>query len=176
MFKWYVVQAYSSCEKAVKNSINQRAEKAGMDNLIKEILVPAKKVIEVRKSKKVEVEKNLFPGYVLLHAELSNELWHLIKSIPKVTGFISQSGDPVPLKQAELDNIMTQLEDDNLNLSGEIEFEIGETVRVIDGGPFDGFSGVIEGVDTEKKSIVVSVSIFGRATPVNLAFNQVERE
>lgn len=173
--KWYVVQAYSGSEKSVLKSIEQRAGKANLSNLISEILVPSKKVVQVKKGKKVEVEKNFFPGYVLVNMDLTNELWHLIKEIPKVSGFISQGGKPVPLGKQEVDEILTKLEDDTLNLSDEVEYEAGESVRITDGGPFDSFTGVIEQVMFDKKQLVVSVTIFGRSTPVNLAYNQVEK-
>ena len=175
MFKWYVVQAYSNCEKSVLNSVMQRAEKAGMANLIEEIIVPLKKYIQIKKGKKVEVERNLYPGYVLLRADLTNELWHLIKNVPKISGFISHSGKPLPLKDKEVEDIRSSMDDDSVDITGDVEFEVGESVKVNDGGPFDGFSGVVESVDLDKKSLVVSVSIFGRATPVNIGFGQVER-
>ena len=174
-YRWYVVQAYSGSEKAVLNGIKQRAERAGCSNLIEDILVPLKKIVQVKKGKKVEVEKNFYPGYVFVNMDLSNELWHLIRQIPKVSGFISQNGKPIPISKSEVDNIFGQLEDDSLNISGDIEFDLGESVKVVDGGPFDSFTGVIDSVDTNKKKLVVSVSIFGRATPLNLEFNQVEK-
>jgi len=173
--KWYVVQAYSGSEKSVLKSIEQRAGKANLNGLISEMLVPSKKVLQVKKGKKVEVEKNFFPGYVLINADLTNDLWHLIREIPKVSGFISQSGKPVPLGKQEVDNIFEKLEDDSLSLSDEIEYDVGESVRITDGGPFDSFTGVIEQVVFDKKQLVVSVTIFGRSTPVNLAYNQVEK-
>jgi len=173
--KWYVVQAYSGSEKSVVRTIEQRAAKANLSGLISEMLVPSKKVIQVRKGKKTEVEKNFFPGYVLVDMDLTNELWHLIKEIPKVSGFISQSGRPVPLRKQEVDSILEKLEDDSVSLSDEIEYEVGESVRVTDGGPFDGFTGEVEQVLSAKKQLVVSVMIFGRSTPVSLAFNQVEK-
>ncbi len=174
-FKWYVVQAYSGSEKSVMNSITQRADKAGMSKQIEEIFVPIKKVVQVKKGKKVEVEKNFYPGYVLVNMDISNELWHLIRQIPKVSGFVSQAGKPLPIKKSEVDNIMGQMESDSLALTSDVEYEIGEAVRVTDGGPFDSFSGTIEAVDHDKKQITVSVAIFGRATPVNLAYDQVEK-
>lgn len=174
-YKWYVVQAYSGSEKAVLNGIKQRAERAGCEQLIEDILVPLKKIVQIKKGKKVEVEKNFYPGYVFVNMDLNNELWHLIKQIPKVSGFISQNGKPSPVSKSEVDNIFGQLEDDSLDISCDIEFDMGESVKVIDGGPFDSFTGVIDSVDTTKKKLVVSVSIFGRATPLNLDFNQVEK-
>lgn len=174
-FKWYVVQAYSGSEKSVLNSIQQRSERAGYSNQIDNILVPLKKIVQVKKGKKVEVEKNFYPGYVFVNMDLTNELWHLIKQIPKVSGFISQNGKPTSISKKEVDNIFGQLEDDTINIAGDIEFDIGESVKVIDGGPFDSFTGVIDSVDTVKKQITVSVSIFGRSTPLSLEFNQVEK-
>ena len=173
--KWYAVQAYSGSEKSVSRTIQQRAERANLSNLITEILVPSKKMVQIKKGKKSEVEKNLFPGYVLVNMDLTGELWHLIREIPKVSGFISQNGKPIPLRNQEVDDILEKLQDDSINLSGEIEYEVGESVRVTDGGPFDSFTGVIEQVIFDKKQLVVSVTIFGRSTPVNLAYNQVEK-
>jgi transcription termination/antitermination protein NusG len=174
-FKWYVVQAYSGSEKFVEKSIIQRAEKANLGNLIKEILIPTKKVIQVRKGKKVEIEKNFYPGYVLIHVEMTDSLWHLIRQIPKVSGFISQESKPVTISKAEVESIISQIENDEVSLVQEVEFDIGEAVKVIDGGPFDGFTGTIESIDSDKKKLVVSVSIFGRPTPVNLGYDQVEK-
>ena len=174
-YKWYVVQAYSGSEKNVLNTIKQRSEKAGLLENIEEILVPTKKIIQVKKGKKTEVEKNFYPGYVLVHMSLSDELWHLIRQIPKVSGFISQNGKPLPISKAEVDSIIGQLEDENFTTEGEIDFEIGETIKVIDGGAFDGFTGIIDSVDTVKKQLSVSVTIFGRSTPLILEYNQVEK-
>lgn len=174
-YKWYVVQAYSGSEKAVLNGIRQRAERAGCEQLIEDILVPLKKIVQIKKGKKVEVEKNFYPGYVFVNMDLNNELWHLIKQIPKVSGFISQNGKPSPIRKSEVDNIFGQLEDDSLDIGCDVEFDMGESVKVIDGGPFDSFTGVVDSVDTSKKKLIVSVSIFGRATPLNLDFNQVEK-
>ena len=173
--RWYIVQAYSAAEKSVANAIKQRAEKAGLADLVKEVLVPTKKVPQIKKSKKIEVEKNFYPGYILLNADLTNDLWILIKEIPKVSGFVSQRGKPSALKQSEVDAIIGQIEDDSVSFAGDIEFELGESVRVIGGGPFDNFTGVIESVDNDKKNMVVHVTIFGRSTPVNLNFDQVEK-
>ena len=173
--KWYVVQAHSGSENSVRNSIIQRSDKAGFTNLISDVIVPCKKVTQVKKGKKTVVEKVFFPGYVLINADLSNELWHLIKNIPKVSGFVSQGDRPVPLQKHEVDNIFDKLKDNEFDLSDDIEYDIGESVRIVDGGSFDGFSGVIDSVSIEKKKLVVLVSIFGRATPVNLAYNQVEK-
>lgn len=174
-FKWYVVQAYSGSEKSVLNSIKQRAERAGYSELIDDILVPMKKITQVKKGRKIELEKNFYPGYVFVNMDLTNELWHLIKQIPKVSGFISHSGKPTAISEAEVDNIFGQLEDDAINIAGEVEFDIGESVKVIDGGPFDSFTGVVDSVDSSKKKLVVSVAIFGRSTPLNLEFTQVEK-
>jgi transcriptional antiterminator NusG len=173
--KWYVVQAYSGSENSVRNSIVERSDKAGFSELISDVIVPCKKVTQVKKGKKVTVERVFFPGYVLINAALSNELWHLIKNIPKVSGFVSQGDRPVPLHKHEVDNIFDKLKDNDFNLSEDIEYEIGESVRIVDGGSFDGFSGVVDSFISDKKKLVVLVSIFGRATPVNLAYNQVEK-
>ncbi|MBL6785713.1 MAG: transcription termination/antitermination factor NusG [Rickettsiales bacterium] len=173
--KWYVVQSYSGSEKSVMLSIQQRAEKSNQSSNINEIVVPLKKVVEIRKGKKVEVEKNLFPGYVLVNMNLNNTIWQIIKNIPKVSGFVSSDGSPKPLSQKEVDSIFNKLNDDNFTLTDSSDFEVGEVVKVIDGGPFDGFSGSIESVDLEKKELVVSVVIFGRSTPVVIAFDHVEK-
>lgn len=174
-FKWYVVQSYSGSEKSVMASIRQRAEKGNQSDKVSEIVVPLKKVVEIRKGKKVEVEKNLYPGYVLVNMDLNNTIWQIIRGIPKVSGFVSSDGTPKPLSQKEVDSIFNKLNDESFTLSNNSDFEIGEAVKVIDGGPFDGFSGSIESVDHEKKELVVSVVIFGRATPVVIAFDQVEK-
>jgi transcription termination/antitermination protein NusG len=174
-FKWYVIQSYSGSEKSVMASIWQRAEKGNQSDKINEIVVPLKKIVEIRKGKKVEVEKNLYPGYVLIDMDLNNTIWQIIRGIPKVSGFVSSDGNPKPLSQKEVDSIFNKLNDESFTLSNTSDFEIGEAVKVIDGGPFDGFSGSIESVDHEKKELVVSVVIFGRATPVVIAFDQVEK-
>ena len=174
-YKWYVIQSYSGSEKSVKLAIFQRAEKGNQSDNIEEILVPLKKVVEIRKGKKVEIERNIYPGYILINMDLNNEIWQIIKNIPKVSGFVSNDGSPKPLSQKEVDSIFNKLNDDNFTLSDVSDFEVGEVVKVIDGGPFDGFSGTIESLDQEKKELVVSVVIFGRATPVVIAFDHVEK-
>ena len=173
-YKWYVIQSYSGSEKSVVLSINQRAEKCNQISNISEIVVPLKKMIEIRKGKKVEIERNLYPGYILINMNLNNEIWQIIRNIPKISGFVSNDGTPKPLNQKEVDSIFNKLNDDNFTLSDVSDFEVGEVVKVIDGGPFDGFSGTIESLDQEKKELVVSVVIFGRATPVVIAFDHVE--
>ena len=174
-YKWYVIQSYSGSENSVKKSIFQRAEKSNLTKYIDEIVVPIKKVIEIRKGKKVEVEKNIYPGYVLIKLDLNNDIWQVIKNIPKVSGFISNDGVPKPLSEKEINNILNKMNDDSFDLSSSGDYEVGEAVKVVDGGPFDSFTGTIESVDSEKKEIVVSVLIFGRSTPVVISFDQVEK-
>jgi transcriptional antiterminator NusG len=173
--RWYVVNVHSGSEKKVAEAIREKVEKNALSDKITEILVPTHEVVEVRRGKKVTAEKKFFPGYVLVKMELTEDAWYLIKNISKVSGFLGGRGKPVPITEAEAMRLLSQVEQ---GVSGSTVsqkmFEIGEQVRVSD-GPFASFNGLVEEVDTEKARLKVSVSIFGRSTPVDLEFDQVEK-
>ena len=172
--KWYIVHAYSNFEKKVAESIHLAAKEKGLEHLIEEIFVPTEEVTEVRRGRKVNTERRFFPGYVLVHMVMSDETYHLIKETPKVTGFLGSGQKPLPVPQKEVDRIRGVMEDGEARPRPTITFEIGESVRVTD-GPFASFSGIVEDVDEEATRLKVAVSIFGRATPVELEFTQVEK-
>ena len=172
--RWYVVHAHTNFEKKVAQSIREQADQKGLGEHIAEILVPTEDVVEVRRGAKHNVERKIYPGYVLVKMELSDETWSLIKNVPKVTGFLGGSGRPVPISEKEAMAIMQQVEEGVARPKSTISFDIGENIRVTD-GPFNSFTGTVEDVDTEKARLKVSVSIFGRATPVDLDFSQVEK-
>lgn len=174
-FKWYVIQTYSGSENSVINNVKQRVAKYNFQDNLEEIIVPTKKIVQVKKGKKIEVEKNVYPGYILAKMDLNDNLWYIIKNIPKVSGFISQGGKPKALSQAEIDDILNKINENSFSDDVEVSFDIGESVRVVDGGPFDGFTGDIDSIDYDKKEMVVSVAILGRPTPVVINFDQVEK-
>jgi transcription termination/antitermination protein NusG len=172
--KWYIVQAYSGYEKKVKEAIEAAAVLHGLEALIEEVLVPIEEVIEVKKGKKVTSEHKFFPGYVLAKMLMTDASYHLVKNTPKVNGFLGTSGKPSPITEKEVAHILHQVEEGVERTAPSIIYDIGEEVRVID-GPFNSFIGIVEDVDIEKLRLKVSVSIFGRATPVELEYGQVEK-
>lgn len=174
--RWFIIHAYSNFEKKVAEFIQERASLAGIEDLIEEIIVPTEEVVEIRRGKKVNTEKRFFPGYVLIKMELTDEAFHLVKSTPKVSGFLGsdQGTKPHPVSQSEIDRITNRVQEGIDNPKPSIVFEIGEQVRVSE-GPFASFSGFVEEVDEEKTRLKVAVSIFGRPTPVELQYGQVEK-
>jgi len=171
---WYIVQAYSGFENKVADSIKDIMSKNSLESSFGEVLVPIQKVTEVRKGKRIQRQKKCFPGYVLLKVDLSKQVYHKIKNIQKVSGFLGPEGKPVPVSENEIEKIINQVKQSEINPSSGIVFEIGEKVKVCD-GPFASFSGMVEEIDEEKSRLKVSVLIFGRPTPVDLDFNQVEK-
>jgi transcription termination/antitermination protein NusG len=172
--RWYIVQAYSNFEKKVAESIEEKVKQKGLSHLFEQILVPTEKIIEIRRGRKVEAERKFFPGYVLVRANLTDEAFHLIKNIPKVTGFLGSDSKPVPIPDSEADRIINQVQEGVERPKSAMSFEIGEQIRVAD-GPFASFNGFVQEVDQERSRLKVEVSIFGRATPVDLEFRQVEK-
>jgi transcription termination/antitermination protein NusG len=172
--RWYIVHAYSNFENKVAESIREQAKQRHLDHLFEQVLVPKEKVTEVRRGRKVDAERKFFPGYVLVKMDLTDEAYHLIKNTPKVTGFLGTDNKPMPISEAEANRILHQVQEGIDRPKSTISFEIGEQVRVSD-GPFASFNGVVEEVDDARSRVKVAVSIFGRATPVELEFTQVEK-
>lgn len=172
--QWYVVHAYSGFEKKVAQSLQEQSVVKGMEDWFEQILVPTEEVVEMRRGSKVNSERKFFPGYVLVKMELNEDSYHLVKNTPKVTGFLGAGNKPVPISQAEADRILHQVKEGVERPKPSVTFEIGEEVRVND-GPFQSFNGQVEDVDEERARVKVSVSIFGRSTPVELEYGQVEK-
>ena len=172
--RWYIVHAYSNFERKVAESIKERAASAGLSDLFAEVLVPMEEVVEMRRGRKVSSERTFFPGYVLVKMELNDQTYHLIKSTPKVTGFLGTENKPIPITEDEAGRILQQVQEGVERPKPSVTFEIGEQVRVAD-GPFASFNGLVEEVDEERARLKVAVSIFGRATPVELEYAQVEK-
>lgn len=172
--RWYAVHAYSNFERKVAESIREQAKQRGLGHLFEEILVPIEKVVEVRRGRKIDAERKLFPGYVLVKMELTDEAYHLIKNTPKVTGFLGSDNKPIPLPDAEAQLLIRQMQEGIERPKPSVSFEVGEQVRVSD-GPFASFNGTVEEVDEARSRLKVAVSIFGRATPVELEFGQVDK-
>lgn len=175
MAHWYIIHAYSGYEKRVAEAVKEQAAIQGLDSLVDEVIVPTEEVIDVRRGQKVTSERKFFPGYVLIKMVLTDDTYHLVKDTPKVTGFLGPQGKPSPISEAEANRILHQVEEGVERPRSMISFEIGEEVRVIE-GPFTSFNGSVEDVDEDRERLKVSVSIFGRATPVELEFSQVEKQ
>ena len=172
--RWYIVHAYSNFEKKVAESIREGAAQRSLEGKFEEILVPTEQVVEVRRGRKINSERKFFPGYVLVKCDLTDDVYHLIKNTPKVTGFLGADKKPMPITDIEAERIKGQVAEGVDRPKASIRFEVGETVRVAD-GPFASFNGVVEEVDEARSRVKVAVSIFGRATPVDLEYNQVEK-
>jgi transcriptional antiterminator NusG len=172
--KWYIVHAYSNFERKVADSIREKAQATGLAELFDEILVPTEKVVEVRRGRKVDAERKFFPGYVLVKMQMTDEAYHLIKNTPKVTGFLGADNKPMAISETEAKRILQQVQEGVERPKPSVSFEVGEQVRVAD-GPFASFNGLVEEVDEVRARLKVAVSIFGRATPVELEYGQVEK-
>ncbi|NBX73011.1 MAG: transcription termination/antitermination protein NusG [Alphaproteobacteria bacterium] len=172
--RWYVIHVYSGFEKKVAEAIREQAVKKNLADHFTEIMVPTEEVVEVKRGKKVNTERKFYPGYVLIKMDLTDESWNLVKTTPKVTGFLGGGGKPAPISENEAQRILNQVQEGIAHPKPSVVFEIGEQVKVAD-GPFASFNGVVEEVDEDKSRLKVSVSIFGRATPVELEYSQVEK-
>ena len=174
MKNWYIVQSHSSFENKVAQLIKEEAEKAKISEKIEEIVVPTHDVTEVKRGKRIQRKKKYFPGYVLIKSEMNDNIYHMIKNIKKVSGFLGSKGIPVPVSDKEIEKILGQMKDGVAQPKSTIDYSVGEKVQVVD-GPFASFNGMVEEIDEEKSRLKVSVSIFGRPTPVELEYNQVEK-
>ena len=173
--RWFVVQAFSGFENTVKRSLEERIERAGLEDKFDEILVPTEEVVEIRNGQKRRSERKFFPGYVLVRMEMDDDAWHLVKDVPKVLGFIGGTANrPAPISDKEADSILQKVQEGVEKPRPKVLFDVGEVVRVTD-GPFNDFNGVVEEVNFEKNRLLVAVQIFGRSTPVELEFGQVEK-
>ena len=174
MNNWYIVQTFSGFEQKVAETLKDTIKTKGLDEKISEVLVPIHEVTEVKKGKRVQRKKKYFPSYILVKMEMNKELYHMIKNIQKVTGFLGTTGTPAIVSDKEIDKILGNIKEGSLVTEPSISFDVGEQVKVCE-GPFSSFSGLVEEVDEEKSRLKVSVSIFGRPTPIELEFNQVEK-
>jgi transcriptional antiterminator NusG len=172
--QWYVLNVHSNFEKKVADSIREQVAQKGLDDLVSEISVPTEEVVELRRGQKINAERKFFPGYVLVKMEMTDETWHLMRHTPKVTGFLGARGKPAPISDAEAERILQQVQEGIERPKPSITFEVGEQVKVRE-GPFETFTGLVEEVDEERSRVKVAVSIFGRATPVELEYSQVEK-
>ncbi|MGY8997630.1 MAG: transcription termination/antitermination protein NusG [Alphaproteobacteria bacterium] len=172
--RWYIVHCYSGFEKKVAQSVMEQAENQDLGEMFENVLVPSEEVVEMRAGKKVSSERKFFPGYVLVHMEMTDQTWHLVRNTPKVTGFLGSGSKPMPIPDYEAERVMSQVQEGVERPRPSILFEVGETVRVAD-GPFTSFNGTVQEVDEERARLKVAVSIFGRATPVELEYTQVEK-
>ncbi len=173
--RWYVVHAYSGYEKTVQRTLKERVARAGLEDRFGDILVPTEEVVEMKDGQKRSSERKFFPGYVLVQMEMDEETWHLVRSVPRVLGFIGGKADkPAPITEREADEILSRVREGQDKPRPKVLFEVGEMVRVAD-GPFNDFNGVVEHVNYDKNRLNVSVMIFGRSTPVELDFSQVEK-
>ena len=172
--RWYVLHAYSGYEKKVSESIVEQANKLGISEHIEEVSVPTQNYVEVKRGVRVNTERNIFPGYILIKMVLNDDTWHIIKNTPKLNGFLGTKGKPIPISNAEAKKISQQVIDGVEKIRPAVNYDIGEQVKVID-GPFASFNGQIEKIDEEKSRLRVAVSIFGRSTPVDLEYSQVEK-
>ena len=174
MINWYIVQTFSGFEQKVAETIKEMIQKKDLNDKINEVLVPIHEVTEVKKGKRIQRKKKYFPSYVLVKMDMSKELYHMIKNIQKVTGFLGTTGTPVPVSDKEIDKILGNIKEGSLMPEPSLTFDVGEQVKVCE-GPFASFSGLVEEVDEDKSKLKVSVSIFGRPTPIELEYNQVEK-
>lgn len=172
--RWYIIHTYSGFENKVKVSLEERAKATGMTELVTDVLVPTEKVVELVKGERRTSARKFYPGYVLVRMDLNDDTWHLVKSTPKVTGFIGEKTKPIPISDEEAERIKTQMEEGAVKPKPKFAFDKGDEVRVID-GPFTNFNGIVEEVNPDKGKIRVLISIFGRATPVELEFVQVTK-
>jgi transcriptional antiterminator NusG len=172
--RWYVVHVYSGSEKKFVEAVKEQSKKRNMEDQILEVLLPMEEVVEIKKGARVSSERNVFPGYILVKMVMTDETWQIVKNAGKVTSFLGANGRPSPVTEAEVQRIMKQVQEIQLKASNLVSFSVGESVRISD-GPFNSFNGIVEDVDFEKERLKVSVSIFGRPTPVDLTFEQVEK-
>ncbi len=172
--RWYVLHVYSGFENKVAEAIKDKARKKGLEDRVEDIMVPKEEIVEVKRGQKVNTERKVFPGYVLAKVDMSDDVWHMIKDTPKVTGFLGAANKPSPISEKEAARLLQQLQEGVERPKNLVSFEIGEEVKVSE-GPFASFNGTVEEVDEERSKLKVSVSIFGRATPVELEYGQVEK-